>query len=101
MGKKARKRILHAEMVWERDRIKAALMKEQLEKSIAVFNMYKDSFIEEEIVFAEQKIAERQQDIRDFVEAAKQKYLNKLQEAVGRPKLAETGDSTSDTLKGL
>ena len=85
-NKKRNKRLAHAEMVFQREQLKAATMSEQLNKAVSVVNQHKQEFSAEEFVEIEAQLQSRRDDIRDFLVKATEKYARKLQE-LGDPKI--------------
>jgi hypothetical protein len=88
-------------MVWEREQIKAAMIAEQLDKAIAAVEQYKTELTEEQIADVHAQVELRRKDLQEYVETAKQKYLNKLDEIAIKPRLTETESAPDATLKGL
>lgn len=84
--KKLAKRIENAELKFQQEQLKAAMMEEQLQKAIVVIEGYKDELAPEVYEEAMGKIAERRNDIQNFIMAARDKYARKLKE-LGDPTL--------------
>jgi len=100
-AKKLRKRMAHAEMVWEREQLKAAMIAEQLNKAIAAVEQYKDELTEEQIAAVHEQVNIRRKELEEFVSAAKSKYLIKLDELVIKTGLEKTEDPSDGSLKEL
>lgn len=100
-AKKLRKRMAHAEMVWEREQLKAAMIAEQLNKAIAAVEQYKDELSEEQINAVHEQVNLRRKELEEYVTNAKAKYLAKLDELVIKTGLEKTEPAPTDSLKEL
>ena len=80
MSKKKDKRIAHAEMVWEREQLQAAMAVEKIDKALAVVDMYKDEMTDEEIENVRLQVANQRAEIEKFIMNARDKYAKKLEE---------------------
>jgi hypothetical protein len=100
-AKKLRKRMAHAEMVWEREQLKAAMIAEQLNKAIAAVEQYKNELTDEQITAVHEQVNIRRKELEEYVTAAKAKYLTKLDELVIKTGLEKTEPTPTDSLKEL
>lgn len=92
MGKKTNKDIEHAEYVYQRDQLKAAMMTEQLDKALVIVEANKHELTELEYNKVIESFHERRREIKHFLMEATTKYAKKLKE-LGDPKInPETGD---------
>ena len=85
-NKKVNKRLMHAEMVFQREQLKAAMMSEQLDKAMAIINQHKQELSDAEYADAQKHLEERKQEIKDFLIKATEKYAKKLKD-LGDPKI--------------
>ncbi len=88
---KNKKRIENAELKFQYEQLKAATVTEQLDKAVATILEYKDELTEQEFEAAMQQVAERRKDVKDMLEAARLKYVGKLQK-LGDPLLSDLVD---------
>lgn len=100
-AKKLRKRMAHAEMVWEREQLKAAMIAEQLNKAIAAVEQYKDELTDEQINAVHEQVNIRRKELEEYVAAAKDKYLTKLDELVIKTGLEKTEPTPTGSLEEL
>lgn len=80
MSKKKDKRIAHAEMVWEREQLQAAMAVEKIDKSLFVIEEYKDELTDEQIEQVRLQVANQRAEIETFLMAARDKFAKKLEE---------------------
>jgi len=78
MSKRKDKSRAHAEMVWERDQIAAATASEQLDKSLAVVELYKEELTEQQYTEVIKHFNEQKQEIKLFLLKARDKYTSKV-----------------------
>jgi hypothetical protein len=78
--KKKDKRIAHAEMVWEREQLQAAMAVEKIDKSLFVIEEYKDELTDEQIEQVRLQVANQRKEIETFLMAARDKFAKKLDE---------------------
>jgi hypothetical protein len=78
MSKKKEKDIEHATKIWERDQIKAASRAEQLDKARAVVERYKKDLTENQYRDVLKKLDEESKELANFLLAARDKYVAKL-----------------------
>jgi H2-forming N5,N10-methylenetetrahydromethanopterin dehydrogenase-like enzyme len=83
MSKKAQKRLAHANMVWERDQLKAATAAEQLDKAIAAVEQYKAELTEQQISDVYNQVEVQKKEIEKFLLTSRDKYIKKLEELSG------------------
>jgi hypothetical protein len=100
-NKKKSKRLAHAEMVWEREQLKAAMIAEQLDKAIAAVEQYREELTQEQIDGVYAQVNLRKKDLEEYVISAKNKYLAKLKELQSNPVIIETDESEPDNLEEL
>ena len=80
MSKKKDKRIAHAEMIWERDQVQAATVMQQIDKSQAIIEFNEGELTKEQLDAVYGAIATRRQEVREFLMAARDKYVAKMEE---------------------
>jgi hypothetical protein len=80
MSKKKDKRIAHAEMVWEREQLQAAMAVEKIDKSLFVIEEYKDELTDEQINNIRLQVQNQRAEIEKFIMNARDKYAKKLEE---------------------
>lgn len=80
MSKKKDKRVAHAQMVWERAQLAAATAVEQIDKSLAAVEQYKDELTDEQIEQIRQQVLNQQTAIKEFLLEQRNKYVAKLDE---------------------
>ncbi len=88
---KNKKRIENAELKFQYEQLKAATVTEQLDKAVATILQYKGELTDQEFEAAMQQVAERRKDVKDMLEAARLKYVGKLQK-LGDPLLSDLVD---------
>ena len=99
-NKKKDKRLAHANMVWERSQLKAAMAAEQIDKAIAAVEQYSDELTEEQLSDIKAQVEVQKKEIESFLIKERDKYAAKLDElkleAViqdgSKPKLVNLGD---------
>lgn len=90
--KKRLKRIAHAEMIFQRDQLRAATAAEQLDKAVAAVHQYKDELLPKQLEDIEAQVALQQEELRQFLLKARDRYVQKLKD-LGDPRInPETGD---------
>jgi hypothetical protein len=102
--KKKDKRLAHANMVWERSQLKAAMAAEQIDKAVAAVEQYRDELTEQQITDIKAQVELQKKEIESFLIKERDKYAAKLdelnleaviQERLGdgsKPKLVNLGD---------
>jgi hypothetical protein len=78
--KKKNKRLAHANMVWERSQLKAAIAAEQIDKAIAAVETYKEELTEEQIADIKAQVEVQRKEIELFLLKERNKYAAKLDE---------------------
>lgn len=103
-NKKKDKRLAHANMVWERSQLKAAMAAEQIDKAIAAVEQYGEELTEEQLLEIQAQVELQKKEIESFLIKERDKYAAKLdelnleaviQEKLGdgsKPKLVNLGD---------
>lgn len=89
--KKKAKHVAHATMVWEREQLQAATAAEQIAKALAAVEFYKEELTESEVSSVYAKVEAQRGEIKDFLLAARNKYVNKLAELGVEPTLTKEG----------
>jgi hypothetical protein len=79
-NKKKDKRLAHANMVWERSQLKAAMAAEQIDKASAAVEQYKDELTEEQINDIKAQVELQKKEIESFLLKERNKYAAKLDE---------------------
>lgn len=87
--KKKAKNLAHATMVWEREQLQAATASERINKAIAAVEFYKEELTESEINSVYAKAEAQRGEIRDFLLAARNKYVTKLAELGVEPTITK------------
>jgi len=91
-NKKRNKSLAHAEMVFQREQLKAAMMQEQLDKAWAIVEQNKTELSDEDYAEIMKQLDTRRSDIKEFLLNATNKYAKKLKD-LGDPKIDfETGE---------
>jgi acyl-CoA reductase-like NAD-dependent aldehyde dehydrogenase len=85
-NKKINKSLAHAEMTFQKEQLKAAMMQEQLDKAIAIIDQHKQELSETEYADAQKNLEQRRAEVKDFLIKATEKYAKKLQ-ILGDPKI--------------
>ena len=78
--KKKNKRLAHANMVWERSQLKAAIAAEQIDKAIAAVETYKEELTAEQIADIKAQVEVQRKEIESFLLTERNKYAVKLDE---------------------
>jgi len=84
--KKINKSLAHAEMVFQKEQLKAAMMQEHLNKAIAIIDQHKQELSEVLYADAQKHLEERRTEIKEFLIKATEKYAKKLKD-LGDPKI--------------
>jgi DNA-binding transcriptional regulator GbsR (MarR family) len=79
-NKKKDKRLAHANMVWERSQLKAAIAAEQIDKAVAAVEQYKEELSEEQFEEIKLQVENQKKQIEDYLIAERNKYAAKLDE---------------------
>jgi hypothetical protein len=79
-NKKKDKRLAHANMVWERSQLKAAIAAEQIDKAIAAVEQYKDELNEEQLEAIKVQVENQKKQIEAYLISERDKYAAKLDE---------------------
>ena len=75
--KKLKRRIEHAEFMWEKAQIKAASAQSVLDYMVEQFNKYKEELTPEQVEQTEDQIALRQKEIQEFLMKEKDLYVER------------------------
>lgn len=78
--KKKDKRLAHATMVWEREQLQAAMAAEQIDKSLAVIEQYKNELTDTQILDIRAQVKAQRSTLTEFLLNARNKYADKLDE---------------------
>ncbi len=90
--KKIKKYIENADLKFQKEQLQAATAAEQLTKSIAIVEQYKDELTDLQYEDVTKKFAEQKKEIEKFLITARDKYVKKLRE-LGDPRInPETGE---------
>jgi valyl-tRNA synthetase len=90
--KKRLKRIAHAEMIFQRDQLRAATAAEQLDKAVAAVHQYKAELQPKQLEDIEAQVETQKEELKQFLMKARDRYVAKLKE-LGDPRInPETGD---------
>jgi hypothetical protein len=76
--KKLKRRIEHAEFLWERAQVKAASAQSVLDYMVEQITKYREELTEEQIKQTEEQVALRQKEIEDYIMAEKAEYERRL-----------------------
>jgi hypothetical protein len=79
-NKKKNKRLAHANMVWERSQLKAAIAAEQVDKAVAAVEQYRDELTEDQLAEIKAQVETQKKQIELFLIAERNKYAAKLDE---------------------
>ena len=79
-NKKKDKRLAHANMVWERSQLKAAIAAEQIDKAVAAVEQYKEELSEEQFEAVKLQVENQKKQIEAYLIAERNKYAAKLDE---------------------
>lgn len=79
--KKKKNLIDQAEFLWERAQVQAAGAQKNLDIAVETFKNFIGEMPEDQVKLTEQKIAEQQETIKDFLMAARDAYAARLEEA--------------------
>ena len=79
-NKKKDKRLAHANMVWERSQLKAAIAAEQIDKAVAAVEQYKEELSEEQFEAIKLQVENQKKQIETYLIAERNKYAAKLDE---------------------
>ena len=79
-NKKKDKRLAHANMVWERSQLKAAMAAEQIDKAVAAVEQYADELSEQQIPDIKAQVELQKKEIESFLIKERDKYAAKLDE---------------------
>lgn len=79
-NKKRDKRLAHANMVWERSQLKAAIAAEQIDKAVAAIEQYKEELTEQQINDIKAQVEVQRKEIENFLLKERNKYAAKLDE---------------------
>jgi hypothetical protein len=79
-NKKKDKRLAHANMVWERSQLKAAIAAEQIDKAVAAVEQYKEELSEEQFEDIKLQVENQKKQIEAYLIAERNKYAAKLDE---------------------
>ncbi|CAB4137054.1 hypothetical protein UFOVP325_8 [uncultured Caudovirales phage] len=85
-NKKINKSLAHAEMTFQKEQLKAAMMQEQLDKAIAIIDQHKQELTDAEYANAQKNLEQRRAEVKDFLLKATEKYAKKLKD-LGDPKI--------------
>lgn len=76
--KKLKRRVEHAEYMWEQAQLKAASIQSALDYAIDQFNKHKGELTPEVIEQTEDMIAKRQSEIKEFLMKEKDLYVERM-----------------------
>lgn len=76
--KKLKRRIEHAEYMWEQAQLKAATIQSALDYAIDQFNKHKEELSPEVIEQTEDMIAQRQKEIKEYLMKEKDLYVERM-----------------------
>jgi hypothetical protein len=79
-NKKKDKRLAHANMVWERSQLKAAIAAEQIDKAVAAVEQYKEELSKEQFEEIKLQVENQKKQIEAYLIAERNKYAAKLDE---------------------
>ena len=79
-NKKKDKRLAHANMVWERSQLKAAIAAEQIDKAAAAVEQYREELSEEQFAAIKVQVENQKKQIESFLISERDKYAAKLDE---------------------
>ncbi|CAB4124069.1 hypothetical protein UFOVP45_140 [uncultured Caudovirales phage] len=80
MSKKKDKRLAHANMVWKREQLQAAMAAERVDKALAAVEQYQSELSDEDIEKIRLQAVQQRSEIEAFLLKARNKYANKLDE---------------------
>lgn len=76
--KKLKRRIEHAEFLWERAQVKAASAQSVLDYMVEQIEKYRAELTEEQIKETEEQVVLRQKEIEEYIMAEKTEYERRL-----------------------
>ena len=76
--KRFKRRVEHAEFLWERAQMKAAAAQSVLEFMIAQYEQHKEELSEEVVTQTEEQIALRKKELEDYLMGEKAQYEERL-----------------------
>lgn len=76
--KVTRRRIEHAEFLWERAQLQAAAAQSVLEYMVSQYEKHKEELTEEIVQKTEEQISLRQKELETFLMSEKEKYLERI-----------------------
>jgi hypothetical protein len=79
-NKKKDKRLAHANMVWERSQLKAAIAAEQIDKAVAAVEQYRGELSEEQLEAIKVQVENQKKQIEAYLIGERDKYAAKLDE---------------------
>ena len=79
-NKKKDKRLAHANMVWERSQLKAAIAAEQIDKAAAAVEQYREELSEEQFAAIKNQVENQKKQIEAYLISERDKYAAKLDE---------------------
>ena len=79
-NKKKDKRLAHANMVWERSQLKAAIAAEQIDKAAAAVEQYREELSEEQFEAIKVQVENQKKQIEAYLISERDKYAAKLDE---------------------
>lgn len=79
-NKKKDKRLAHANMVWERSQLKAAIAAEQIDKAAAAVEQYREELSEEQFAAIKVQVENQKKQIEAYLISERDKYAAKLDE---------------------
>jgi acyl-CoA reductase-like NAD-dependent aldehyde dehydrogenase len=85
-SKKVNKSLAHAEMTFQKEQLKAAMMQEQLDKAIAIIDQHKQELSDAEYADAQKHLEQRRAEVKEFLIKATEKFAKKLKD-LGDPKI--------------
>ena len=76
--KRLKRRVEHAEYIWEQAQLKAATIQSALDYAIDQFNQHKHELSEEIVKQTEEMIAARQNEIKEYLMKEKDDYVQRM-----------------------
>lgn len=76
--KRLKRRVEHAEYMWEQAQLKAATIQSALDYAIDQFNKHKQELAPEVIEQTEDMIAQRQKEIKEYLMKEKDTYVERM-----------------------
>ena len=90
--KKRIKNLEHAEYIYQKDQLKAAMMQEQIDKAMAVVQQFKDELASDVYEQAFANVEARRAEVKEFLMKSTARYAEKLK-ALGDPTIDLSKDA--------